>query len=44
MTDEAMTTYIIEHDNGTRSRIHIPSSWKVTFGPAVRGGNTNPDH
>ena len=37
---EDMITYIIEHDNGTRSRITVPDSWKVTFGPAVKGFNT----
>jgi len=37
---EDMIVYIIEHDNGTRSRITVPENWKVTFGPAVKGFNS----
>ena len=39
MSKEKMITYIIDHDNGKRSRITVPESWKVTFGPAARGTN-----
>lgn len=31
------TTYIISHKNGTKRKITVPSDWKVTFGPAVKG-------
>lgn len=30
-------TYIITHEDGTRRRVTVPESWKVTFGPAVAG-------
>ena len=40
---EDMIIYIIEHDNGSRSRITVPDSWKVTFGPAVKGFNSGSD-
>lgn len=30
-------TYIITHEDGTRRKITVPESWKVTFGPATRG-------
>ena len=39
MTEESTTTYLLEFDNGKRQRITVPSSWKVTFGPAARGTN-----
>lgn len=35
-----MTTYLIEFKNGKRQRITVPSSWKVTFGPAAAGANS----
>jgi hypothetical protein len=34
-----MTTYIIEFENHQKRRITVPSSWKVTFGPATAGSN-----
>ena len=37
MTKEETTTYEIEFDNKTKKRITVPSSWKVTFGPASAG-------
>lgn len=33
------TTYLIEFENGRRQKITVPSTWKVTFGPAARGSN-----
>lgn len=33
------TTYLIEFKNDKRQKITVPSSWKVTFGPAVAGVN-----
>ena len=38
-TSVEMTTYLIEFSNGKRQRITVPSTWKVTFGPAARGNN-----
>jgi hypothetical protein len=38
-----MTTYLIEFKNGKRQKITVPSSWKVTFGPAVAGANKADD-
>ena len=34
-----LRTYLIVHEDGTRRKITIPSTWRVTFGPAARGGN-----
>ncbi len=34
--------YLIEHDNGIKRKITIPSDWRVTFGPAAVGMNKNP--
>ena len=39
MTEEKKITYLIEKEDGTRMTIKIPESWKVTFGPATKGGN-----
>ncbi|MBU2346597.1 MAG: hypothetical protein KJ888_20600, partial [Gammaproteobacteria bacterium] len=43
---EKTITYILKHDDGTERKVTVPESWKVTFGPAVKGGNagrsTNP--
>lgn len=39
-TAEEKTTYQILHEDGTERRITVPSSWKVTFGPAAKGMNT----
>ena len=44
MSEQEMITYIIEHDNGRRSRITVPATWKVTFGPAVKGFNAGDGH
>ena len=33
------TTYLIVHEDGTERKITVPSSWKVTFGPASRGAH-----
>jgi hypothetical protein len=30
-------TYLIEKENGKRMKITVPETWKVTFGPAVKG-------
>lgn len=38
MADET-TTYLIVHEDRTERKITVPSTWKVTFGPAVRGLN-----
>ena len=38
-TDEK--TYILIHDDNTRKRITVPANWKVTFGPAAIGMNSN---
>ncbi len=35
------TVYLIEFENKKRQRITVPSSWKVTFGPAAAGVNKN---
>lgn len=32
-------TYLIVHEDGTEKKITVPDDWKVTFGPAVKGGN-----
>lgn len=40
--DEERRTYLIVHIDGTRRKITIPANWKVTFGPAVKGGNYAP--
>ena len=32
-----MKTYLIEYKNGTKQKITVPSTWKVTFGPAAKG-------
>lgn len=37
-------TYIITHEDGTRRKITVPESWKVTFGPASRGERKNNTH
>jgi hypothetical protein len=34
---EDITTYLIKHKNGEETQVDVPSSWKVTFGPAVKG-------
>jgi hypothetical protein len=39
MTEE--TTYLIEFKNGKKQKITVPSDWKVTFGPAARGANSD---
>lgn len=39
-----MKTYLIEHDDGTRRKITVPASWKVTFGPAVAGKQKGSEH
>ena len=33
----ALTTYLIEFENGKRQKVTVPSNWKVTFGPAAKG-------
>lgn len=38
---EEMVTYLIEHENGIKRKITVPESWKVTFGPAVKGNRAN---
>lgn len=37
--DAEMITYIITHEDKSKKRITVPADWKVTFGPAVKGGN-----
>jgi hypothetical protein len=39
MTEE-MKTYLIHHKNGSKRKITVPESWKVTFGPAAKGMRT----
>lgn len=39
--EKPMTTYLIEFKNGKRQRITVPSNWKVTFGPAAKGKNSD---
>jgi hypothetical protein len=34
---ESTKTYLIHHKDGSKRRITVPESWKVTFGPATRG-------
>ena len=34
-------TYIIDCKDGTRKRVTVPASWKVTFGPAAAGVNAS---
>jgi len=36
---EKEITYLMEFKNGKRQRVTVPSTWKVTFGPAARGVN-----
>lgn len=36
---QEMTTYLITHENKIERKITVPSSWKVTFGPAAKGMN-----
>lgn len=38
---EEMKTYIVKHEDGTERKITVPESWKVTFGPAVKGNHGN---
>jgi hypothetical protein len=33
-------TYIIDCENGSRRKVTVPASWKVTFGPCVKGMNS----
>lgn len=45
MSDKnSMKTYLITHDNGNETKISVPASWKVTFGPAARGNNAGKSH
>lgn len=39
MPETEMRTYEIEHNDGTRRHVKVPSDWKVTFGPSVVGYN-----
>jgi len=39
MAEEEKITYLIEKENGKRFKITVPASWKVTFGPATKGGD-----
>jgi len=34
---EDTKTYLIRHKDNSERRITVPESWKVTFGPAVKG-------
>jgi hypothetical protein len=36
-TEEGKTTYLLEMKDGTRRKITVPSSWKLSFGPLVPG-------
>lgn len=35
--DQGSTTYILKMKDGTRQKITVPDTWKVTFGPIVPG-------
>lgn len=37
MTAEAKRTYILNMKDGTKTKISVPSKWKLTFGPLVPG-------
>jgi len=34
----AMKTYLLEKKNGNVTKVTVPASWKVTFGPVISGG------
>jgi hypothetical protein len=36
---EKTIIYLIEKENGKKMKITVPESWKVTFGPATKGGD-----
>ena len=36
MTEDKKTTYLILHEDGTKRKVTVPSTWKVTFGPIAR--------
>lgn len=36
-----MTAYLIEFEDGKKRKITVPDDWKVTFGPAFVGKDTN---
>ena len=38
---EKEKTYIIECEDRTKKKITVPASWKVTFGPCVKGTNSS---
>lgn len=35
--EESKRTYILDMHDGTRKRVTVPDSWKLTFGPLVPG-------
>jgi len=38
------TVYLLEMADGTKKKVTVPSSWKVTFGPLIPPGRGQPSH
>lgn len=44
MPEAAKRTYILNMKDGTKTKITIPSNWKLTFGPLVPGSKGETGH